>query len=121
MVEIKFTLNGLATKLEVNPHETLLEVLRDRLKLTGTKKGCNKGECGACTVIVNGKLLANVAFPGLTIRYSTDGSEPDSNSTPYRGPVAVAGTVALKTFDSRGRGSRVSVVSQRPAEARTNR
>ncbi len=54
-MEIEFTLNGILTKLEVNPHETLLDILRYRLKLTGTKKGCNRGECGACTVIMNGK------------------------------------------------------------------
>ena len=54
-MEIEFTLNGIPTKLEVNPHETLLDILRYRLKLTGTKKGCNRGECGACTVIMNGK------------------------------------------------------------------
>ncbi len=63
-------------------------------------------------VIVDGKLLANSAFPGLTIRYTTDGRDPDSSSPVYRGPVAVAGTVRARTFDSRGRGSRVSVVSR---------
>ena len=54
-MEINFTLNGSPTQLEVNPHETLLDILRYQLKLTGTKKGCNRGECGACTVIMNGK------------------------------------------------------------------
>jgi len=55
LVEIEFTLNGNPTKLEVRPNETLLDVLRSRLKLTGPKKGCNTGECGACTVLLNGK------------------------------------------------------------------
>lgn len=60
--------------------------------------------------IENGELQANVAFPGLTIRYTTDGSEPDANSTAYAGPVAVSGVIKLKTFTSRGRGSRTSVL-----------
>jgi carbon-monoxide dehydrogenase small subunit len=54
-VEIEFTLNGSPIKLEVKPNETLLDLLRYRLKLTGSKRGCNRGECGACTVLMNGK------------------------------------------------------------------
>ncbi|QXD17251.1 carbohydate-binding domain-containing protein [Rhodocaloribacter litoris] len=57
-------------------------------------------------VIENGLLHANVAFPGLTIRYTTDGTEPTATSTVYAGPVAVTGPVKLRTFDTRGRGSR---------------
>jgi carbon-monoxide dehydrogenase small subunit len=55
LVEIEFNLNGSTIKLKVEPNETLLDVLRHRLKLTGAKKGCNTGECGACTVLMNGK------------------------------------------------------------------
>ncbi len=55
LVEIEFTLNGRPIKLKVKPNETLLDVLRYRLKLTGSKRGCNRGECGACTVLMNGK------------------------------------------------------------------
>jgi hexosaminidase len=62
-------------------------------------------------VIENGRLQANTAFPGLTIRYTTDGSEPDSGSTVYQGPVAVSGPVTVRVFDSRGRGSRSSLIS----------
>ena len=46
--------NGEQVELLVNPQETLLEVLRDRLELTGTKEGCGEGVCGACTVLVEG-------------------------------------------------------------------
>jgi hexosaminidase len=63
-------------------------------------------------VVKDGQLLANVAFPGLEIRYTTDGSEPTMDSTLYTGPVAVEGTVRLRTFDTRGRGSRTTVVSE---------
>ncbi|MFZ0430659.1 MAG: family 20 glycosylhydrolase [Acidobacteriota bacterium] len=58
-------------------------------------------------VIEEGQLKANVAFPGLRIRYTLDGSLPDATSTEYLGPVRVSGPVKLRTFDSRGRGSRV--------------
>jgi hexosaminidase len=61
-------------------------------------------------LIREGKLYANIDFPGLTIRYTTDGSEPDASSKVYTGPMEIHGDVMLKSFDTRGRGSRVSVV-----------
>jgi hexosaminidase len=57
-------------------------------------------------VIENGLLKANVAFPGLTLRYSVDGTEPSASSMLYGGPVAVSGPVKIKAFDSRGQSSR---------------
>jgi xanthine dehydrogenase YagT iron-sulfur-binding subunit len=51
---VQFSVNGVAHKLNVEPNAVLLDVLRDRLQLTGTKKGCDHGQCGACTVHVNG-------------------------------------------------------------------
>jgi aerobic carbon-monoxide dehydrogenase small subunit len=53
-VKLPFTINGEAREVEVAPAETLLSVLRDRLHLTGTKEGCSEGECGACTVLIDG-------------------------------------------------------------------
>jgi xanthine dehydrogenase YagT iron-sulfur-binding subunit len=50
-------LNGTALSLPVAPHVTLLDLLRERLQLTGTKKGCDHGQCGACTVLVDGKPI----------------------------------------------------------------
>lgn len=56
--------NGQAHELYVEPHKTLLEVLRDEMDLTGTKHGCDLGECGACTVLVDGTpILACLALP----------------------------------------------------------
>ena len=52
---IEFKVNGVPRRLEVEPHRTLLEVLRDELGLTGTKRGCDQGHCGACTVLLNGE------------------------------------------------------------------
>jgi carbon-monoxide dehydrogenase small subunit len=50
----KLRVNGELFEIETHAHRTLLDVLRDELNLTGTKKGCDRGECGACTVIIDG-------------------------------------------------------------------
>ena len=55
--DITLNVNGTANDLSVEPRWTLAEVLRDHLNLTGTKIGCNSGECGACTVMVDGKAV----------------------------------------------------------------
>ena len=55
MREIRLIVNGEARELKVRPWATLLEVIREELGLTGTKEGCGEGECGACTIIMDGK------------------------------------------------------------------
>jgi carbon-monoxide dehydrogenase small subunit len=62
---ISFILNGELTEVEVEPHLTLLQVLRDKLELTGTKEGCGMGECGACTVLVDRKTVNSCILPAL--------------------------------------------------------
>lgn len=56
---IELTINGKKRKVETTAHTRLLDLLRDDLHLTGTKEGCGKGECGACTVIMNRDLVAS--------------------------------------------------------------
>ena len=56
-MNLKFTLNGKSVEVKVKPNETLLDVIRYKLNLTGTKKGCNRGNCGACTVLLEGKAV----------------------------------------------------------------
>ena len=56
-VRLDLTVNGTRRELEVAPWTTLLDLLREDLDLTGTKKGCDHGQCGACTVLVNGKRI----------------------------------------------------------------
>jgi carbon-monoxide dehydrogenase small subunit len=56
-VDLELTVNGRVYTLSVEPWRTLVEVLRDELGLTGTKRGCDDGNCGACTVIVDGKAI----------------------------------------------------------------
>ncbi|AUD05791.1 (2Fe-2S)-binding protein [Spirosoma pollinicola] len=54
---VKLTVNGKETELKIAPWTTLLDALREYMDLTGTKKGCDHGQCGACTVLVNGKRI----------------------------------------------------------------
>jgi len=71
MKQIRITVNGKTYELQVKPWETLLEVIRDELGLTGTKEGCGLGECGACTVIMDGKTVNSC----LVLAPEADGKE----------------------------------------------
>jgi aerobic-type carbon monoxide dehydrogenase small subunit (CoxS/CutS family) len=71
MTRIAFSVNGALVSVDVEDHWTLLEVLRERLALTGTKRGCGMGECGACTVIVNGRAVTSC----LVLAREVDGCE----------------------------------------------
>ena len=63
MALLTVTVNGEKMSVEVNPDLRLVDFLRDELQLTGTKIGCGKGECGACTVIMNGKAVTSCLVP----------------------------------------------------------
>jgi aerobic carbon-monoxide dehydrogenase small subunit len=60
---MRFTLNGQETDVATHPMARLLDVLREDLGLTGTKEGCGEGECGACTVLVNGEAVCSCLVP----------------------------------------------------------
>src|SRR2546426_1020777 len=66
-IVISFTLNGSQVTLEIDPAERLLDVLRYRLKLTGTKEGCGEGECGACTVHLDGLPANSCLVPAYQV------------------------------------------------------
>jgi xanthine dehydrogenase YagT iron-sulfur-binding subunit len=69
-ISITLTINGRQTQLNVAPWTTLLDALRDHLDLTGTKKGCDHGQCGACTVLVDGRRIVSC----LTLAVMKDGA-----------------------------------------------
>lgn len=71
MVEIKLKLNGEVESVDVEPWVSLLDLLRERLQVTGPKKGCDQGACGACTVLADGRRI-NAC---LALAVSYDGSE----------------------------------------------
>jgi len=69
---ISLTVNGARRDIELeDPRVTLLDLLRERLHLTGTKKGCDRGQCGACTVLVNGRRINSC----MALAVSHDGTE----------------------------------------------
>jgi xanthine dehydrogenase YagT iron-sulfur-binding subunit len=69
--KVSLTVNGRAHALELDPRTTLLDALREHLHLTGTKKGCDQGQCGACTVIVDGRRITSC----LTLAVMQQGHE----------------------------------------------
>ena len=64
---ISFVLNGESIQVEMEPHLTLLQLIREKLGLTGTKEGCGMGECGACTVLVDGSAINSCLFPAMEV------------------------------------------------------
>jgi aerobic carbon-monoxide dehydrogenase small subunit len=60
---VRLTVNGRDTEIDAHPMARLLDVLREDFKLTGTKEGCGEGECGACTVLVNGEPVCSCLVP----------------------------------------------------------
>ncbi|MBG6118376.1 MULTISPECIES: aldehyde dehydrogenase iron-sulfur subunit PaoA [unclassified Sphingobium] len=69
MIPVELTVNGREVHLQLDPRTTLLDALREHLHLTGTKKGCDQGQCGACTVIVEGRRINSC----LTLAVMHDG------------------------------------------------
>jgi xanthine dehydrogenase YagT iron-sulfur-binding subunit len=67
-VEVSFFLNGQPETLTIDPRVTLLDAIRERLHLTGTKKGCDRGQCGACTVHVDGRRVVSCLTLAATVR-----------------------------------------------------
>src|SRR5205085_1700573 len=70
-VPLELTVNGVRQNLSLDPRITLLDLLREYLRLTGTKKGCDHGQCGACTVLVNGRRINSC----LSLAVTHDGDE----------------------------------------------
>ena len=71
LTPVRLTVNGQKRSLSVDPRTTLLDALREHLRLTGTKKGCDHGQCGACTVIVEGRRINSC----LTLAVMHDGDD----------------------------------------------
>lgn len=71
MVNVKFTLNDEVYSLDVKPSQTLLDLIREQLGLTGTKEGCGSGDCGACTVLVDGQAVNSCIYLAVDV----DGKE----------------------------------------------
>jgi xanthine dehydrogenase YagT iron-sulfur-binding subunit len=69
-VSTALTVNGARHRLSLDPRTTLLDLLREQLDLTGTKKGCDQGQCGACTVLVDGRRVVSC----LTLAVQADGA-----------------------------------------------
>ena len=70
-VALTLNINGQRQEMKVDPRQSLLDLLREKLDLTGTKKGCNQGACGACTILVNGRRIVSC----LTLAVMHEGSE----------------------------------------------
>jgi xanthine dehydrogenase YagT iron-sulfur-binding subunit len=129
---VRFELNGQAQSLDLEPRATLLDTLREELKLTGTKKGCDRGQCGACTVIVDAQRINSC----LTLAVTCDGCsittveglgtpqamhpvqaafvEQDAFQCGYCTPGQICSTVALLEEIQAGRASAVTADLSQP-------
>jgi carbon-monoxide dehydrogenase small subunit len=88
-MDLTLTVNGTRRTIPIEPDETLLHVLRERLKLTGTKEGCAEGECGACTVLVDGRPVDSCIMPapvagGASVTTIEGLTGPDGSLSPVQ-------------------------------------
>jgi carbon-monoxide dehydrogenase small subunit len=67
-IHVQTTINGQPTEFLCEPRQSLLEVLRDELRLTGSKEGCNNGNCGACNVVLDGRLVNSCLVLGVEVQ-----------------------------------------------------
>src|SRR5712675_772015 len=92
---MKFVLNGKRARVNAHPMKRLLDVLREDCGLTGTKEGCGEGECGACSVLVNGELVNSCLVPVLQVAESdiltVEGLADDGRLHPVQQAFAEAG------------------------------
>jgi len=95
-IAITLKVNGVAHKLTLAPWTTLLDALREHLDLTGTKKGCDHGQCGACTVLLDGRRV-NAC---LTLAVMKDGAEVTTIEGLAEGPVLHALQQAFIEYDA---------------------
>lgn len=97
-LDLTFQLNGRAVHLEISPDTLLVDLLRDVLGLKGTKIGCREGECGACTVLLDGKPVNSCILPALKAHgrsvMTIEGlSRPDGSLDPVQQAFIEAGAV----------------------------
>ena len=94
---ISFILNGEQVEVAVKPAESLADVLRKKLLLTGTKKGCEEGECGACTVLLGGRPVNSCLIPAMKARgkevITIEGLSPSGELHPIQQAFIEAGAV----------------------------
>ena len=85
-IEVPFTLNGMEVTTSIDPAERLLDTLRYRLGMTGSKEGCGEGECGACTVHVDGIPVNSCLIPTYQVRNAQVfvGDRPEPRELPAR-------------------------------------
>ena len=87
-LELRTTINGRATQVAIDPRTSLLDLLRERLALTGAKKGCDHGQCGACTVHVDGRRVASCLTLAAKVEgkavLTIEGLSPDGGLHPMQ-------------------------------------
>ena len=94
---IHFTLNGRPTQVDIEPDELLIDVLRYKLSMTGTKKGCGEGECGACTILLDGRPVNSCLIPAMKAQgkkmITIEGLAPGETLHPIQESFLEAGAV----------------------------
>lgn len=95
--KITFTINGTSRTVEIEEGEKLLFILRERLGLTGTKRGCDEAACGACVVVIDGKATKSCIYPGNRLEgkevLTIEGISKGSNLHPIQRALIDAGAV----------------------------